>query len=130
MLCVASGNNNNNGNSGSGSTCPSNSVFNGLECICNEGYMKFNGLCVLNQNSMCNQNSFDNGLGFCLCMTGYYKVNGTCVIGKPCPPSSTRNQNGECICDPGLTKFNDYCAKCPLGATFDLSTQKCIYVCG
>lgn len=110
-------------------TCPANSVLTNGECVCNNGFTKVNGLCI--QSSKCGANSYDNGLGFCVCNSGFYKAtNGSCLAGTPCPPSSSRNEKGECVCDAGLTKYADYCAKCPLGAIFDNATQKCVYVCG
>lgn len=110
-------------------TCPANSVLTNGECVCNSGFTKVNDLCI--QSSKCGANSYDNGLGFCVCNSGFYKAtNGSCLAGTACPPSSSRNDKGECVCDAGLTKYGDYCAKCPLGAIFDNATQKCVYVCG
>ena len=109
--------------------CQANSVLTNGVCVCSSGYTSVNNLCI--QTNKCGANSYDNGLGFCVCNTGFYKAtNGSCVSGTPCPPSSSRNAQGFCICDAGLTLYSDYCAKCPLGAIFDNTTKKCVYVCG
>jgi hypothetical protein len=128
-LCQATGAPTNNTKPGITISCPNNSVLTNGVCVCSTGFTLVNNLCI--QTSKCGANSYDNGLGFCVCNSGFYKAtNGSCVAGSACPPSSTRNSQGTCVCDAGLTMYGDYCAKCPLGAIFDNTTKKCVYVCG
>lgn len=50
--------------------------------------------------------------------------------GAPCPANSTRQTDGTCKCDAGLSSYNGVCSKCPVGALWSSSVNKCIFVCG
>jgi hypothetical protein len=130
-LCVSNGGSNSNNTNGTVITCQDNAQLVSGVCVCNSGYTLTNQICVPTSGSTCEANSYNNGLGFCVCNTGYYKdSNGVCQLGTPCPPSSTRQADGTCVCNAGLTMYSGYCAKCPQGAIFDTTSQKCVYVCG
>lgn len=66
-------------------TCPANSSPQNGACICNQGYVKKDEMCV--PKNSCPENSFNNGVQ-CVCNEGYYKENGVCVKGEPCPAYS------------------------------------------
>jgi len=78
----------------------------------------------------CGANSYDNGLGVCVCNTGSYFSNGACVVGAPCVGNAKRNADGTCSCEAGYTNFTGVCSKCPQGALWSSSANKCIWVCG
>jgi hypothetical protein len=79
---------------------------------------------------VCGSNSYDNGLGTCVCQSGFFFSNYACVAGTPCAAGSTRQADGSCKCDAGLTNYGGYCSKCPNGAIFSSQSNSCIYVCG
>lgn len=79
---------------------------------------------------VCPANSYDNGLGTCVCSTGYYFDGSQCLSGAPCPSGSTRQADGSCKCNAGLTNYNGFCSRCPQGAIWSDSTKVCIFVCG
>ena len=78
----------------------------------------------------CPLNSYDNGLSTCVCNTGYYFSGQGCIQGTPCPANSTRQADGSCKCDAGLTNYNGFCSKCPFGALWSSQSNTCIFVCG
>lgn len=65
-----------------------------------------------------------------MCNAGFYFSTQGCVQGAPCPANSTRQANGSCKCDDGLTNYNGFCSKCPSGALWSSQTNSCIFVCG
>lgn len=81
-------------------------------------------------SAACGPNSYNNGLGICVCNQGCYFLNNACVPGIPCSANSYRASNGSCVCESGFTNYSGVCSKCPQGALWSSSANKCIFVCG
>ncbi len=92
--------------------CGINELWNGLNCVCRNGYSKTQGIC-----SNCPSNTlptYNNGVVSCNCASGYYSLNGNCVLIPRCPNNANWNtQTNLCIC----INTNEYiidgnCIKC------------------
>lgn len=62
-------------------TCPTNSYYNGLTCVCNSGLILDNGQCtsVTVVIPTCPANSYFNGVS-CTCKSGFFQANlGICA---------------------------------------------------
>ena len=61
------------------SSCLANAYWNGVECVCNYGYIKVNNNCVpTNKTYYCPPNSFFNGVN-CQCISGYMATQNGCI---------------------------------------------------
>lgn len=67
-------------------------------------------------SNKCPPFSHNNGLGVCVCQSGYFYAEEKCMEGTPCQASSTRQADGSCQCNAGLTNYGGICSRCPNGA--------------
>jgi proprotein convertase subtilisin/kexin type 5 len=47
-----------------------------------------------------------------------------------CGANAVKKADGTCACAAGFTNYNGICSKCPQGALWSSSANKCVYVCG
>lgn len=93
--------------------CPPNSVYNGVECVCNYGFRKQGNQCVsTGQNYHCPDNSFFNGVS-CTCKDGFFPINNQC---QRCP-TGTYWTGSQCT----------VAQTCQSGFTWNPTLQCCIY---
>lgn len=88
--------------------CPANAYYNGLQCVCNSGYILKDKQCVFASEIViptCPTNAFFNGVS-CTCSSGFYQVQvgacSTCPAGTNWDGAKCTNANG---CAPGYV-FN------------------------
>lgn len=97
-------------------TCPANSFYNSIACVCNNGYELSNGNCVPTNTAVptCPLNAYFNGVS-CTCNSGFFQqALNACA---PCPQGTTWNGQ-QCVqnlppqtCAPGWI-FNENINQC------------------
>jgi len=93
-------------------TCPLNSTKINNVCVCNEGYIMKDNVCItINQycQNLYGANSYGVGKQ-CYCSTGYEfdSSRNTCVKSVICPLNSTKINN-ICVCNEGYIMRNNNC---------------------
>lgn len=96
-------------------TCPANSYYNSITCVCNAGFQLVNGQCVAINAVIpsCPTNAFFNGVS-CSCNVGFYQSDAN--LCAPCP-QGTRWDGNSCG-----TQAPQVCAA---GYIFNTNSNQC-----
>lgn len=110
---------------GNCSACGTYQVYNGYDCVCQQGYvLNSYGVCAVPVVPTCQANQVYNySTQSCVCINNYQMIYGQCQYVPACPTNSVWN-GAACTCGLGLTMINGACVTqtvptCQAQATFN-----------